>query len=394
MSSTNPFGLLGDDDSEDPTQLLASKHLNAPAQVPVQAKKAPAQAPTAQAKPAAKLPSKPLPPSQAVRESKNEDQRGGGRGAARGGGRGRGGRGFNRDAAENENAFGNTNGFSRGYKLSEDGDAGKDSSERRPYGAPRGGGGFRGGRRGGSNGETTEGERPRRVFDRHSGTGRGSGFKREGAGRGNWGTPADEISTETEEPVAEGEKIVDVEKPSEQEEGDANKEIPANEPEEKEPEEKEMTLEEYEKVLEEKRKPLVALRSEERKVNMDKEFESMQILSNKKNDDEFFVKLGSDKDKRKEAAEKAKKSVSINEFLKPAKGEYPRSGGRGQGRGRGRAGSGAGINNYNVQAPAIEDVGEFPSLAAFTFKCPLETVKSSRRVGIETLKVFSQLDLQ
>lgn len=100
-----------------------------------------------------------------------------------------------------------------------------------------------------------------------------------------------------------------------------------------------MTLEEYEKVLEEKRKALLAVKSEERKVNLDKELESMQLLSNKKNDDEVFIRLvsvivvnsifnfsyarsvlevfwlaeiviigqGSEKDKRKEAAEKAKK---------------------------------------------------------------------------------------
>lgn len=67
MSYTNPFGLLGDDDSEDPTQLLASRQLNAPAQAPApaQAKKAPALAPAALAKPPAKLPSKPVPPAQA-----------------------------------------------------------------------------------------------------------------------------------------------------------------------------------------------------------------------------------------------------------------------------------------------------------------------------------------
>lgn len=52
-----------------------------------------------------------------------------------------------------------------------------------------------------------------------------------------------------------------------------------------------MTLEEYEKVMEEKRKALLALKPEERKVNLDKEFESMQLLSNKKNEDEVFVKL-------------------------------------------------------------------------------------------------------
>ena len=52
-----------------------------------------------------------------------------------------------------------------------------------------------------------------------------------------------------------------------------------------------MTLEEYEKVMEEKRKALVALKQEERKVNLDKELQSMQLLSNKKNDDEIFIKL-------------------------------------------------------------------------------------------------------
>lgn len=51
-----------------------------------------------------------------------------------------------------------------------------------------------------------------------------------------------------------------------------------------------MTLEEYEKVLEEKRKALAALKTEERKVDA-KEFESMQPLSNKKENDEIFIKL-------------------------------------------------------------------------------------------------------
>lgn len=52
-----------------------------------------------------------------------------------------------------------------------------------------------------------------------------------------------------------------------------------------------MTLEEYEKVLEEKRKALLALKTEERKVGVDKELASMQQLSSKKSNDEIFVKL-------------------------------------------------------------------------------------------------------
>ncbi|GMP95681.1 hypothetical protein CsSME_00044629 [Camellia sinensis var. sinensis] len=132
-----------------------------------------------------------------------------------------------------------------------------------------------------------------------------------------------------------------------------------------------MTLEEYEKVLEEKRKALLGLKSEERKVIVDKEFQSMQLLSNKKSDDEILLKLGSDKDKRKDAAEKeekAKKSVSINEFLKPAERERNHgSGGRGRGRDRGPRGGFSGSErhmSYHVSAPSIDDIGQFPSLGA------------------------------
>ncbi|MFS7997013.1 putative hyaluronan/mRNA-binding protein [Helianthus anomalus] len=351
MATMNPFDLLVDDDNDDPNQLIAKL----PAAVAPAAKKTPP------AKPAAKLPSKPLPPAQAVQEAKTNGQRGGGRFGGRGG---RGGRGFNRDsAADNENFYGTNNGS---YRPSEDGDVEKTSERRAGYGGPRGG--YRGGRRGGyTNGDAADVERPRRVFERHSGTGRGNGFKREGAGRGNWGTATDEIAVEPEEAVTEVEK--DVEEPAGQEDGaDANKENPATEVEEKEPEEKEMTLEEYEKVLEEKRKALQALKSEERKVALDKDLAKMQLLSNKKSEEDIFVKLGSDKDKRKEAAdkeEKAKKSLSINEFLKPAEGErYYSPGGRGgRGRGRGPRGGYTGGNRMNdAAAPAIGDVGQFPSL--------------------------------
>lgn len=163
---------------------------------------------------------------------------------------------------------------------------------------------------------------------------------------------------------------------------DGNKEGQPEEAEEKEPEEKEMTLEEYEKVLEDKRKALLALKAEERKVEVDKDLKAMQLLSNKKDDESVFIKLGSEKDKKKEVAEreKAKKSVSINEFLKPAEGErYYGGGGRGRGRGgrggpRGGGSGGGGFGggsgysggnrSFNVAAPAIEDPGQFPTLGA------------------------------
>lgn len=364
MATTNPFDLLGDDDNDDPSQLIAAAQKLAPLKKSPPVSQAPPAGGVQPPKPA-KLPSKPLPPAQAVREAKNETGRGGGGGAGRGYGRGRGGGGFNRDSVNPENTFSGNDGFSGGYKH-EDGDAGK-SSERRSYGGPRGG--FRGGRRGGfSNGEVGEGERPRRVFERRSGTGRGNEIKREGSGRGNWGIPTDDIRPETEEPVNESEKNVGAEKQFGTEDAaDANKETPVNEPEEKEPEDKEMTLDEYEKVLEEKRKALLALKTEERKVDVEKEFKSMQPLSSKKSNVDIFIKLGSEKDRRKDASdkeEKAKKSVSINEFLKPAEGEHFSPGGRGRGRGRGppRGGFGGGSAMNNVAAPAIEDPGQFPSL--------------------------------
>ncbi|XP_058737536.1 RGG repeats nuclear RNA binding protein A-like [Vicia villosa] len=368
MATANPFDLLGDD-VEDPSQLIITEQLKAAA-APTKKGADKDQGKRAQPNKPAQLPSKPAPPAQAVRESRNEGGRGGrgGQGGGRGfsGGRGGGrGRGFGRDFSSNEeNSFPasrapDSQGALEGDKF----------SERRGFGGPRPA--YRGGRRGGfSNGEGGEEGRPRRAFERHSGTGRGSEFKRDGAGRGNWGTETDEVAQVTDEVANEAEKNLGDEKPAaENDVAEGNKDSAANEAEEKEPEDKEMTLEEYEKLLEEKRKALQALKTEERKVDT-KEFETMQALSCKKDNFEIFAKLGSDKDKRKEAfdkEEKAKKSVSINEFLKPAEGEgYYNQGGRG-GRGRSRGTRGGfggfrGNSTSNVPAPSIEDPGHFPTL--------------------------------
>ncbi|KAH9627477.1 hypothetical protein KSS87_006168 [Heliosperma pusillum] len=372
MTTMNPFDLLGDNDIDDVSQLVetASAQLAAMA-----AKKTEEPANQQQSKPA-KLPSKPLPPSQAVREAKNETGRGGGRGFGRGGGGGRGRGGYNRDRdySNNENAFNNSG--APGPQGDEG--EGKDA-ERKTFNGPRGP--YRGGRRGGfSNEEGRDGDRPRRTYERHSGTGRGNEFKREGAGRGNWGNQSDEVAPAIEEVVEETEKNVIPENlPAGEEAVDVNKEAQPEEAEAKEPEEKEMTLEEYEKVLEDKRKALLALKPEERKVEVDKDLQSMQQLSNRKDEESVFIKLGSDKNKKKEATEKekAKKSVSINEFLKPADGEkYYSPGGRGRGRGRGPRGGGVGGvggggGSYgggnrmnNASSPIIEDQKQFPTLGA------------------------------
>ncbi|KAF8670869.1 hypothetical protein HU200_050134 [Digitaria exilis] len=406
MGTKNQFDLLVDVDNDDPSHLIAAAEKKAAA--------SPKPAPAAPAK----LPTKPPPPAQAgefvrfvrigsevggfhgfcfesdagiiglwaemyqVKESRNygapaRD------GAGRGGpGRGRGGFRGGRMGPRREFGEGDTNGVEGGYGGGSFGDGGfprredgegKAAERGRGPRQPYRGGGRRGGYNDGEAGDES-GRPPRRAYERHSGTGRGYEMKREGAGRGNWGTVTDEalaqetieaVNTEGTPAVAEDENKME-ELP--QSEVEKNKEA---EPTEEEPEDKEMTLEEYEKVLEEKRKALLELKAEERKVEVDKELQSMQQLSVKKGTDEIFIKLGSDKDKKKENAERderAKKSVSINEFLKPAEGErYYSPGGRGRGRGRGRGDRGGFHSGYSPReaaapAPAIQDQAQFPSL--------------------------------
>ena len=141
-----------------------------------------------------------------MREARNDAPRGGGRG---GGDRGSSRGGYNRD-------FRGGDGNSGGYnKPSEEGGGGS-----KPFYEKRSVPGVYGGApRGGRRGEAGEGERPRRTYERRSGTGRGSvcltlilshiiinlislslcfrllrgDFKREGAGRGNWGTQGEEV---------------------------------------------------------------------------------------------------------------------------------------------------------------------------------------------------------
>ncbi|KAG6535374.1 hypothetical protein ZIOFF_000340 [Zingiber officinale] len=416
MATDNPFDLLGDNDHDDPSQFIVAHQKVAAAKKPA------AVAATTPA--VAKLPTKPVPPSQAVRESRevrNNDApvRGG---AGRGGlGRGRGGRGPNRE-------FGNdyANGFSRNYGGvgGEDGDADKPEKERptrQPFGGGRRGG--YGGRGGYGNDESGgDSERPpRRLYERRSGTGRGYEVKRLGAGRGNWGTVADEsleqlrywsFLQEKEDVLKSDEKPTEGRQEQENTpltEESKDKEGAANEAEEKEEDKKqhsaagnsfcydlfpsplgnmpwadpksrarpvapnEMTLEEYEKIKEEKRKALLALKAEERKVEIDKELQSMQLLTTKKEIDPIFVRLGSDKEasKKKENNdndERSKKPLNINEFFKTGEGkQYYSAASRGRGRGRGdrapfRSGYGGRGSSFAAAAPSIEDPGQFPTL--------------------------------
>jgi plasminogen activator inhibitor 1 RNA-binding protein len=104
------------------------------------------------------------------------------RGGERGRGRGGGGYAQNREFSSEE-----ANGFQGGYGAGGGARAGGEEGERGAR-LPYRGSGFRHGEFG------DDSERPpRRNYERHSGTGRGYGMKREGAGRGNWGTTTDEV---------------------------------------------------------------------------------------------------------------------------------------------------------------------------------------------------------
>jgi plasminogen activator inhibitor 1 RNA-binding protein len=135
----------------------------------------------------------------AVREARNygaPPRDGPGRGVP---GRGRGGRG-GRFAPRRDYGDADATGFEGGYGYGGGfGDAGVARGEnvegrqaergrgpRHPYR----GGGRRGGYADAQGGD--ESGHPRRAYERHSGTGRGYEMKREGAGRGNWGTATDE----------------------------------------------------------------------------------------------------------------------------------------------------------------------------------------------------------
>jgi plasminogen activator inhibitor 1 RNA-binding protein len=132
--------------------------------------------------------------TRSVKESRNY-----GAPARDGAGRGRGGFHGGRTGARREYGEADANGVQGGYGGGSFGDGGyvhredvegKDSERGRGPRQPYRGGGRRGGYTDGEAGD--ESGRPRRAYERHSGTGRGYEIKREGAGRGNWGTVTDE----------------------------------------------------------------------------------------------------------------------------------------------------------------------------------------------------------
>ncbi|KAH0457899.1 hypothetical protein IEQ34_013214 [Dendrobium chrysotoxum] len=208
MATTNPFDILGDDDNDNPSQLIASH------QQKLSIKKV-ALSISASAAPLAKLPSKPLPSAQAENRGIATQHRYAVvllRGTAEG-------KVFEVLASYKIGIWraGVPMDILAGWRCWQDLERDQGSCDP-PWDA------FRGGRNGVVvNGNAKErfdpGRPPRRVYERRSGAGRGFDMKRDGAGCGNLGTATDDfIAQETEKGVNLNEKDI-ASKKLEQKEG-------------------------------------------------------------------------------------------------------------------------------------------------------------------------------
>lgn len=401
MATQNFFELLGDEES-DPSAVIeraaAMEKTKKRQQPQPQQDQQEQQAP-------AKLPSKPLPPAQSVRESKaSQYDSGRGRGGRGGGRGGYGNRGRERDGAFNrpprdetfQGGQGNYPDRSEGYNRDgngfqgirgrfygrdrpasfpvEDGEGGKHFEHGRGRGRGRGRGQGRG------FGERPDGRGPFYGDGMIGQEQQQRNYAKKDVDEGaSWGKEtevgANQERVEVNMIAEEKRDVVDKQPVEETKAENGTVE------EKKEEEDNEMLLDEYYKALEEKTKHLKSRRTEERKVVVDQDFDRMTVVD-KKQDEGAFVMPGyqKDKGKKKEAAtdkdDKPRKSLNINEFLRPAEGEdyYMPASRRGRGRGRGRGwndrsggyrgGFGGGSYNTTRQdaAPHIEDPSQFPTL--------------------------------
>ncbi|KAJ3686441.1 hypothetical protein LUZ61_015605 [Rhynchospora tenuis] len=271
VQRSNPFDLLKDVDHEDPSQLIA-------------AAKQPQKIPPVKGS-QTKLPSKPLPPHQAAKEARNNERQ-----IAQ----------TRQSKFQHHGAYGSNREYKgNGHAQMEGARDGKASRSSSRY----------------TNGDAKDGQR--RMYDRYSNANSRPDTRGHESG-------VHSIS----EKRSKEDNGVNLEKKENRPvyESKVDKEGPQRGQEEKEPEDKEMTLEEYEKIKEGKRKALISTKTEGRKVEIDEDFKSMKQLSIKKENNEVFIQLSSNKEavkkKEMERQEKTRKSVNINEFLRPVEGQY------------------------------------------------------------------------
>lgn len=231
----------------------------------------------------------------------------------------------------------------------------------------RGRGRGRGGRGGGGRGRggvPTErgGFGGKRDFDRHSGsdrTGVKATEKREGGGSHNWGTVKDDIEEQLKETVEEPQEWNQQNEDTENK--DPNESTESANPEETEEDQpKQLTLEEWKKMEEQKRvKSTFKLRKAGEGVDSG-QWKTGRVYRKSAGDDE-----SDEEDEEDEDEDEARSKRFVNE-IKITFNDSPRRGRGGRrprgprgGRATGRGGDRRGGSN---SAPKFEDENEFPSL--------------------------------
>lgn len=205
-------------------------------------------------------------------------------------------------------------------------DGGNNRDTGRSNNRDRGGRGNGKGNRGKGKGKGGRGgdreRRPRREFDRRSGTGRsgpGAEQRKDGAGKGNWGSDADMMNSASQDQQAVANEL-------EQDGATAEEQ----EPEEPEEEDNELTLEEYQAQLAAKNTGDAFKTLKARKVDTD--FEGAAVL--KKGEEEEFLG-GKEKNLRKKKTQK-KKGTAMELKINFARSDSDGGGGGGKGKGKGK----------------------------------------------------------
>lgn len=198
-------------------------------------------------------------------------------------------------------------------------------------------------------------------------------MKRGGTGKANWGSENDDVTNATKG-EADGEATEAAEPELDPEAEAAAAEAAA----EKEREEKEMTLEEYQKVLKEKKEALTAAfnkeNSSDRQVSED-DFAKMGKVVKAEETDYFSGPAKERKGKAKKASDANDAEPVLTGFKVASKDDAPRdsgkrSGGKGKDRprreGTGKGGPAAfgGKGGRGYSAPNIGDASAFPTLGA------------------------------
>jgi len=235
----------------------------------------------------------------------------------------------------------------------------------------RGGGFRRGGGRGGRGGRTEEGGFDRfgkREFDRHSGSDR-TGLKpvekREGGGAHNWGTIADAVAEQEQLAAKEvTEPATETEAPTNAGEEQAAEEV-------NEPEEKQMTLDEW-KAMQDRNRVRAAfnIRKAGEGVSAQPEWKKMFVLK-KKVEEHGEEEEEEEEEEEDDARAKHKTQVPIQIKFNDtgARGGFGRRGGRGgRGGGPGRRPEGGeeprrGRSEKVDVVPNVDNELDFPSLA-------------------------------